>query len=145
MFFLICVVELAVKPRFELSKINLGGGATSDVSPCPCGSSPCPCPRRCRSSPCPCGSSPCPCPRPCRSSPCPCGSIVTLIIEQFISRTLMSQTEWTEEIMYCWLSTAEIQYCWLAFQCLQGVLLTLMLSSQFHYNFKGYCASHCRL
>ena len=127
MFFLICVVELAVKPRFELSKINLGGGATSDVSPCPCGSSPCPCPRRCR------------------SSPCPCGSIVTLIIEQFISRTLMSQTEWTEEIMYCWLSTAEIQYCWLAFQCLQGVLLTLMLSSQFHYNFKGYCASHCRL
>ena len=25
MFFLICVVELAVKPRFELSKINLGG------------------------------------------------------------------------------------------------------------------------
>ena len=26
MLFLICVVELAVKPRFELSKINLGGG-----------------------------------------------------------------------------------------------------------------------
>ena len=78
-------------------------------------------------------------------SPCPCGSSLTLIVEQFISRTPMSQTEWTEEILYCWLLTDEIRYCWLAVQCLRDVLLTLMLPFQYSLHFKGYSASPCRL
>ena len=81
-------------------------------------------------------------PCPCR---CSCGFSLTLITEQFISRTVMSQTEWTEEILHCWLLTDEIQYCWLAFQCLWDVLLTLMVPYQYSLYFKGYCVSPCGL